>query len=418
MEIKWPSISLPTLSPGLLKTLNAGQGAQPGQIIDALVSSVRQKEGGFELLLQLQLPQLKQSIKLISELPLAPGTRVQLKAMDAQRLQLIPPSVAADTPEVTAQSLVTDGLREALPSTKPLLEAFSKLAAMLPREALSLPDLPHAIPTTVQTAIKEVLQKLPSEGDVSTESGVKKALLTSGIALEQHLSSGDSELIEADLKASMQRAIANVLASLTGTLTPLPTTSTQQTPLPTLGALLSLASHNFSARHDNGSEQGIDVVDPQLKAVIQELASAIGNTQLRQLTPHTTSPPDVGMTTVMSVELPIKGEHGLQPMKLTVDRENEQQERPTLERAWVLNMQIELTRLGAMHARIFFRGHRLSATLWAQQPVLLKLLEDNSVRLRQRLSDAGVDVASLDCKPGLPANTQARLITQLVDIRT
>lgn len=405
MEIKWQGGTSLQFSSNIPKLVGEALQRSHGTLLEAIVIDAKPSGDAIELTLELASLQKHLKIQVNQNLPI--GTRLALTLDNNDQPQTISIIKQPPIPSETTLRIATAHLRESLPLTTPLLPSLEKLFALVKSGDTALPP-------PVQSAITELMSKIPSTATVSSPEGLREAILKSGAVLEHTLISEESDAVEGDIKAQLMRTLGIALASLAN---PEMDSGYKAIPteLPPLANILKL----FSAfQKPEGATYLDEATLPALKEAITQLVGSLSNIQSRQLSPHlATNAPDIN-SLVFAVELPVRGENSFHSVNISIEREPERNEQSALQRAWVLTMQIDMQQLGPLHARIVYRAQQISTTIWAQQPPLLELLQNHIPSLREKLTNAGVTVTELECLPGLPTAPASRLFTHLVDVRT
>ena len=109
------------------------------------------------------------------------------------------------------------------------------------------------------------------------------------------------------------------------------------------------------------------------------------------------------------------------PMRMQREDEGEGNQDNEMKRQsrWRIKLHFNLTELGPLDVDLDLRMPTMSATFWSQQPDTLARINQAIAPLRQRLTELGVNVESLQAKHGqLPPQEHGNIQHSLVDIHT
>lgn len=364
------TIVLDPLRPGTPASGGAQRAWQVGQLLAATVESVAPSG-------QVRLRIHNQSLTAQSQLNLRPGQQLQLEVLRAGAqpvLKLQAPAAADD--------IGTQALRQALPRQlpiTPLLSQLSTLAAGVPNAKADAPS----------TAWQSLWQSLSSSQSLSQASGLKQAILNSGLFLEARLASGQTQNIGQDFKAQLLRLVARLGDG---------TTSVR-------GAPPAEAAARQAAAAD-----AAEFVDKALLAQAQGSLARVQSAQLHQLAEPNTQ----GMQ--WSLEIPARHERGAHLVRLDIERDAQAPEQGAAPR-FSVQLSLDLPGLGPVHARLGLSGQSVDLSLWAEHADTVELFGRQLNELRTALQTAGLDVARLSCQQGGAPPRRSSTLPPLLDTR-
>jgi len=420
-----------------------GLALREGQQVQAVVRAVG-KDGG--LLLEMNGRQLEAK----TDLALLPGQRLKLSVeqkADQLLLRLLERPTGSDT--------LSRGLRSALPRQEPL----ARLTAGLERLTRETSALPKEAAEPVQRLRNDLL----SPERAARADSLKRAVLDSGLFAENKLAQGRTESLHSDLKVALLRVAAALRAAArenpaqvrtgakadpassgdkaagsrgtesagtpapgrpaTGTPagrpaarpgTPAPPTpaspaSTGSAPPAGGGPAASQGSapppqggtspspqggnaeaQNAAAARTGLSERGLEF--------LRQVESALARVQLNQITslPSQESPEPQWV-----IELPLYAGEEDEGLRLRVRRDGGGEDDEGGPR-WSVTLEYNSSQHGPVHMVVTLASGQVSVTFWSERPETAGLFHDNLEALQARLSAAGLDVADLSSRRGLP----------------
>jgi flagellar hook-length control protein FliK len=379
-------------------------------------------------------------------LPLTPGQTLQVKVIATGAppvLQIVTP----ETPQApTTADTLSQSLRTALPRQAPLSPLLANLVWLAQTKNSSVSGLPPAV---LETA-RQVFSTLSTPQDLSTGAGLSASLQRSGLFLEAHLSQADTTSLETDFKAGLLR-LREVLLTTEATAST-PGRPSQTNPAsPSAPALAQMPSQTGTAVEARAPAQahtaqlsdsatsappplrggplhaqpvaGPTLAEPGLRAepaaeLLNQVERGLARVQLSQLAslPNSDSSPPAWV-----LELPVRhaGESHVIQMRIEADAQSSHPEQAGQERKdWSVTLALDLKGLGPLHIKVSLREEKVSASFWADQGETAELLTQHLDQLRNQMSKAGLDVASISCAAGCrppPRNSHAS--PPLLDIK-
>ncbi len=124
------------------------------------------------------------------------------------------------------------------------------------------------------------------------------------------------------------------------------------------------------------------------------------------------------------MEIPVR--HGYDVHQLSIQFEqkwvedpddNDEKETKRV-RQWNVMLGFDLPVLGHFYAQLALLGERLSVKFWAEQEKTLQQAQTRLDAFKQQLEKEGIQIAQLQCLPGLPPSPKMSLNYSLVDVKT
>jgi hypothetical protein len=118
------------------------------------------------------------------------------------------------------------------------------------------------------------------------------------------------------------------------------------------------------------------------------------------------------------MDLPVRNNNQVDVVQIRVEEETPHRDGDAEAKRWSITVSFEFSGLGPLHAKLLLVGHTLSASLWAEQPATLHLLESHVEHLRQRFAEAKLETATIQCFPGRPLAPKLQTdAEELVDLK-
>lgn len=271
-----------------------------GQVLSALViEGTPAQAGGGPARLQvgnLQIP-------VRSQTPLQTGESLRLNVQRAGKEIILTRAPTTSAPVTAPTTTVAQTLRNLLPAQQALDVALRGLSKLLPQ-----------LPTTAAAPARELLGSLPTPAQLTTGSGLKQAILSSGTLLESRLAAGTPPAPQ-DIKAAAARL------------------------------LLALPVQGSAAGAPRQLAEG--------------LMGRIGLNQLQSQSPS-------GNTVYWSLELPVRTHaDGFHTVQLEVQTEEKGSTDAESGPNWNVRLHLDLPRTGPLDAYVTSRHNTLSAHFWS-----------------------------------------------------
>lgn len=326
---------------------------------------------------------------------LKPGSLITVAVRDAQQVALVPSSGRLDQIEL-GQQLTSHFQRQG--SLAQLFQALSLSAES--------PDTSKMLRTT----LSQLLASVPDIEDFKNPDALKALFERSGILLERHLVSGETERLPQDYKTLLLRLISQLsqnTAASASLLTPATVPSLPGSLRNTLTALgqsnpksAALSFPLPSRLVSSLLQEGIE-----LEELLKLATAALSRLQTHQLSSieQTHFHPDGSRLLTWQGELPMRnGDH------LTSLQYKLQEERPPQSTGescniiWKLDLAFDLEPLGNMQVQAKLARGMFSSQFWAEQKETAALITHELEHFKKRLLEAGLTVGELQCTLGKP----------------
>ena len=364
---------------------------KPGQIIDAL--TLNNSSHG-----QVSLRIGTITLKASTNISLQQNLHLSLEVVQTQPsllLRLIPSSVELTT---------TRPLQEAKINLLPRQTGLAPALAELIHRTMIKGDLPRQ--QTIYTLVHTLINNLPTRGMLVSAEGLRQAIFQSGLYLEAMLpgsSATKRERVSRDLKAcllrirhSLEQEIQRLSLNndrsnkaVTGTKGMVPPPRRMNLPLAQPRALFSLMP---DANDTNPSRPGL----------FNSIQGAIARLGLLQVA---TAENFNNGEYMWQLEIPVRHADAVEIVSMTIEKE----QNDTLNEdnnSWVINLAMDLPRLGAIEIRISMYKQGVSSHFWSDSPDIIALIEGQFTQLRTNLKRHGVETLNLGCQAGKPAVTE------------
>lgn len=377
--------SVPSASPPPI-SLTGFNGPRPGpnQRLFALVISA-----AADGTVQLQTPQGR--ITARASPPLTAGQLIQIETSSGRHAMTV--TAAADTAELIPQQL-----RAVLPRQATLTPLLATLAAATRGQSVANGSLP----APALAAAANLWSALPVPRDIASPAGLKRALIDSGVFLENRLmAAAPVEGIEStgtDFKAGLLRLIDALLhgASAAAVRTAPPAGNAPMAP-PLRGADLHAPACAAAARFANSEDFAA--------ALLQQAEGALARlhtSQLAALPTHEQAQP------WLAFELPVRNGNHCDLFQLRIERERAGSgDDGNNAHQWVIHLAFDLDTLGPVYARVTLRGQQISTLFWAERPATVALFVAHLAELQLIFTGAGLAVGALHCQQGRPPRPPA-----------
>ncbi len=329
---------------------------------------------------------------------------------------------------------IAKALAQRLPGQMDLASGLEKLLSSLTlgvRAPLKPGQLPSTTPATplpeaARKALGQLLTRLPGSESFSPGAGtrdqsvelVRQWLSESGVFAESRLVQTPSQNLP-DLKLALGRIITALLARQGETpeqfnrLTPLASPQLVSAPLQ-----FPLSNPQTPATSTEAASTG------QLLRLLAGMLNRITVNQLHSqvLSARAGGDPQAPMATVL-LDLPwLTASNEPRVAQLRMEQYPDKQDRPernsdTPVYEWHLTLAMDLDEAGPLHFDVSLRQHTVSARVWAGKQSTLRQVNQELPKLRQSLSELGLEVGDLECRQGTPRSQITRLEHRLVDTR-
>lgn len=367
---------------------------QSGQILQALVL----KATPAQILLNIQ--GIQASVTRPPALNLQVGDRLQLEVMgntNPAQLKLLEQQPATPT-------IINRALRASLPQQQVLPPLLANI------EYLSRhPEGTNLLDRAVRNAVQQIYYQLPELQSLRQPQALKQALELSGPFLEHHLHTNQQTPtvnLQQDLRLNLLRLATQLQHYIART-----TAQAQNT-----AATDSRRSEPVSAPpppvHSNNPATQPAVAanltaSKAAEQLLQQTEGVLARLHIHQL--HHLKSEEAGRPT-WSMELPVRSEQGINLFDIRIHRESPfptpwsdedgRRKQAPAEPRWSVRLAFDLEGLGPVEAVIALQQKQVSVHFHAQENQTSVLFNKHMDMLSSRLRQAGLDVATIDCRQG------------------
>lgn len=357
--------------------------------------------------------------KLSLETPLAlpVGSLLSAQVKGAQALSFLPLSGRLDQLELSQQLQTQQGRQGSLEGLLKNLQSLATGTASTPANAL---------PEALRGSIDKLLGALPDAQQMSSAKGVAQALEDSGVFLEAKLLEGKLPALTQDLKANLLRLVAQLLPALPGATNAALLASSSQGSL--AQALPMFVRNLLGNLGQAGSRQQVGnfplptrllqnlEADGDLESLLRLAAAAVSRLQTHQLSSlaQTQIGPEGNLLTTWQLEIPMRNQQELVPVQAKIQRDESPKKgaKEPAETLWRVELAFDLPPLGPLQVQAQLARGSVSSQLWAELPSTADLIASELNHLRERLTDAGLNVGELACRQGTPPQGQRTSLEQ------
>ena len=325
---------------------------------------------------------------------LKPGSLITVAVRDAQQVALVPSSGRLDQIELGHQ-LTAQFQRQG---------SLAQLFQALPL----LTDSP-ATRGVLRDTLGQLLASVPEVEELKNPDVVKTLFERSGILLERHLISGETERLPQDYKTLLLRLIGQ-LSQTTTTSTFPPQVGVPNLPGSLRNALTALGQGNpkhaalsfpLPSRIVSSLLQG----GMELEELLKLATAALSRLQTHQLSgvEQTQHYSDGSMLLTWQGELPMRNGERITCLQYKLQEERPSKSASELrDSIWKLDLAFDLEPLGNMQVEAKLARGTLSSQFWAEQKETAALITHELEHFKERLLEAGLLVSELQCTLGKP----------------
>ena len=326
---------------------------------------------------------------------LKPGSLITVAVRDAQQVALVPSSGRLDQIEL-GQQLTAQFQRQG---------SLAQLFQALPL----LTDSPTT-PGVLRDTLGQLLASVPEVEELKNPDVVKTLFERSGILLERHLISGETERLPQDYKTLLLRLIGQLSQTTTTSTTFPPQATMPNLPGSLRNALTALGQGNpkhaaLSFPLPSRIVSSLLQEGMELEELLKLATAALSRLQTHQLSgvEQTQHYSDGSMLLTWQGELPMRNGE-----RITCLQYKLQEERPSKspgelrDSIWKLDLAFDLEPLGNMQVEAKLVRGTLSSQFWAEQKETAALITYELEHFKERLLEAGLLVGELQCTLGKP----------------
>ncbi|GAA6153070.1 flagellar hook-length control protein FliK [Pseudoteredinibacter isoporae] len=369
------------------------------------------------------------------------------------------------------QVIIQKALRESLPQQQNLRDVLGHIRN-LSQHLNQLPKEHNLFSASSRLLIDQLADKLPNIKLLSHGSGVKQAIIQSGVTQEAKLANLVKEISDMavaspgaqsattqtgslhqstalapalnDVKTLLGRlaqALRNDIqlsrassatggpattASTAGSTTAGNPLSSLNTPIGKLLDLLFNPQADITSKsHTALLEQFKQLQAPQRRLLREQInqklltlsQAGLAKVQTQQL--QMLSEPVNGVLQRWLMELPFSHQGEVRSIELEIQQRESKKKNPQgeLHNQWQLRLNIDLKALGKLQADIKLMAERGNIQLWFSNTEALQLAEAKLETLRQTLTRKGLELEELRCHQGVPPKLETSLQCQLINTR-
>lgn len=347
------------------------------------------------------------TLTIDSPQPLRVGSLLSAQVKGSQDLTFVPLAGRLDQLAVAGQLNTQQSRQGSLDGLLNLLQTL---------------DSRGSLGADLQSAASRVLGQLPDSRQLSDPKGVAMALHNSGLFMEPRLLQG---LPPADLKTALLQLVSQLSAQQPATgapgFNPANAAAILAQALPGyMRSALGMLGQVGAKPAMGGFPLASRAVPPmdgesELQHLLRSASAALARLQSHQLASldETGTDRDNKLQTTWQLEIPMRHMADIVPLQVKIQREDppphpqgkdERREsaQGPLERIWRVELAFDLSPLGPLQVQAQLQQGNLSSQLWAEVPGTAQMIAAQLGYLREKLTEAGVQVADLDCHQGQP----------------
>ena len=295
-------------------------------------------------------------------------------------------------------------------TARPLQQAMITLLPQQLGLAPSLASLIHKsliesrspVQAQLRSMIHALADAIPGRDNLSRAEGLRRAVQQSGLFLEGLLARSlvrSRADVSRDIKACLMRSqhsLRQYLAghgSVPGPDTPLPYLHDRTSP--PRNRALPVPQQRIPLGY---SSDGTDI-DGAIPELLNSVRGALARLGLLQVI---TAENFNNGEFMWQLEVPVKHSDGIEIVSMTIEKERSDRREQDASR-WVVNLALDLPRLGPVLIRISVFGQGVSTCFFSDSASTRSIIEQAFETLRSKLAQHGVDSLKLSCQQGSPA---------------
>jgi len=319
--------------------------------------------------------------------------------------------------------LIHESRQQLLRENLPKQASLEKLTSILSQLTNNSRAVLKALPAPIELQIKKLIEQLPTQTNLKSESGLKTAVKNSGIFLESKLLTEVNKKQEPTnpLKTTTTSSRPNLANDLKINLLQLSELITKHkqnaqkpgsqliksTQLASLSEVAKNTTTNAKARAENTAAL-IDIGSKvDIESISKQIESSIARIEVNQSKAVITTD---NQLPAWSIEIPVKDKHNIDLLKLDIQTDKDSKNANEKEQLWTVNLKINFENKGAISARLSMINKEVSATLWSEDQTLNDLIDNNLLLLNKRIEQCGLSMGKIICLEGGPRDQKDRVI--------
>ncbi len=336
-----------------------------------------------------------------TQVALEPGARHQVRVAQMDPMPVLKLLAPAQPLDIRAVSQAA--LQRFLPVQESLAPVLRDLVQIAAGERAN-------IPAPVRQLAEQTLGQILDRGQLANPGALKQAVQNAGVFLEAKLgavAAGQRQDLAGDLKVALLKVLRQVAQPKVrpGTLLPnsLPGAKAAGKGM---ADLLPMSNLPPPLRGSSPTPQPrvvptVPLDMPQTEAIAalrKQVEGAVARVALHQVA---TAEQAQDGEVRWSLELPLRQGETVDVVPMHIGRDGSGQSGQHGE-AWEVALALDLPGLRELHVRIGLRGERISVVFWAERADAAEQVSTNLERLRQSLTNQGLEVENLSCHEGCP----------------
>lgn len=348
-----------------------------GQVLNA-VAAGRDPSGR----LQMQIGGQRLSATTARELDVEPGARLLLEVVKAGAQPVL--RLLA---EPNADKAVDAALRQLFPRQQPLTDLAANLAHLRAN-----PKQLEQFPAPIRQALTRLIDGFPQAARLARPGGLRDALANSGLFLESRLQQpgNGAQIMQSDTKGLLARLVQTLSQSVEN--------STDHNQTPTRSGTTTPPGRLQPQGPAQATLEALGSKESPLRELFNQASGALARIEI-----HQTQAAQQPNGLWLPLEVPVWDGDTLDVLQLQVGRDGGGAENDDEEQPMLVRIAFEFRSLGPVYANVRLSGNRVSTTWWAERPEIAGLFRENLEWLRGRLTEAGLDVGTINCSQGAPA---------------
>lgn len=282
----------------------------------------------------------------------------------------------------------------------------------------------------VQQAVQQLIKTLPNIEQMQTTDGLQKALIDSGLFLENKLAllatAKASPQAQKLLESSIAKDVKTQLLRLANAIINTPHASPKQTQQPLNQLVTQLLAYSKQLNTEQKKNDSQQKAETAIKILSKQLAGNIANTEVNQmeslrnmLNQAADNPKMISWNT----EIALNNEY-IDHLAIKIEKDEHSKNDEDIGEQWRVNLSFNLHENGKLNVLLSIIDNTVGAQLWSEKENTHQTVTEYKNELSEMLSRAGVHVKEISCHHGTPklaANQLERYYFSkhpLIDVKT